>query len=99
MTLQQALKAKALVRLIPYVGWMPCGRLTGRYFYDYPLERKPVEEDLKVEISSGFPFFEKNWVFLKHLQEVQEVGLTRQQGINTNPDPTQSKPDLPPRKR
>ena len=34
MTLEEAFKAKHLLQLVLFKGWKPCGKLTGRYFYE-----------------------------------------------------------------
>lgn len=69
MTLDEALKAKRLLRLEPFVGWKPCGKLTGRYFYDSALDNEN-EKDIKVEVRKGW--FMKEWVHLINLKEVKE---------------------------
>jgi hypothetical protein len=69
MTLQEALKAKKLLRLIPFKGFKPCGLLTGRYFYETVLDRE-AESDIKVEISEWFGL-RRYWVPLVSLKEVK----------------------------
>ena len=46
MTLDEAMKAKALFRLYPFSGFKPCGKLTGRYFYETALDNEK-EADIK----------------------------------------------------
>lgn len=70
MTLDEAMKAKKLMRLVAFRGWQPCGKLTGRYFYDN-LTGEANPSDIKVEIRS-FLFF-KEWVYLSQLQAVKEA--------------------------
>ena len=44
MTLDEAMKA--LFRLYPFSGFKPCGKLTGRYFYETALDNEK-EADIK----------------------------------------------------
>lgn len=68
MTLTEALKAKHLLSLEPFAGWKPCGKLTGRYFYD---TATGIEDEryIKVEIRTGW--FSTEWVSLLLLQEIK----------------------------
>ncbi len=70
MTLDEALKAKHLMKLSPFQGWRPCGNLTGRYFYD-TATGEPKDEYLKVEVCTGM--FSKEWVYLTNLQEIRNA--------------------------
>lgn len=70
MTLDEALKAKHLLKLVAYVGWKPCGKLTGRYFYDTATGSED-EKYLKVEVRTGW--FTKEWIDLSLLQEIKEI--------------------------
>ncbi len=70
MTLDEALKAKHLMHLTPFVGWKPCGRLTGRYFHDTATGSED-EKWTKVEVRTGW--FTKEWVHLSLLQEIKEA--------------------------
>ena len=69
MTLDDALKAKQLLKLEPYVGWKPCGKLTGKYFYD-TLTNKEDDDHMKVQVRKGW--FGTEWVPLIHLKEIKE---------------------------
>lgn len=69
MTLQEAINAKHLRRLELGSGYIECGKLTGRYFYE-TLGEVEKESDIKVEIKTGW--FSTKWVHLIHLKEVKE---------------------------
>lgn len=72
MTLDEAMKAKALFRLEPFSGFKRCGKLTGRYFYETVLSNEK-EEDIKVEIKCGLFGLGRTWVRLSLLKEVKEI--------------------------
>lgn len=69
MTLTEVMQAKALMRLEAFRGWRSCGKPTGRWIYG---DAKGTG-DIKVEISSGFPFFAREWVAIALLQEIKEA--------------------------
>lgn len=70
MTLEEAFKAKHLLQLVLFKGWKPCGKLTGRYFYDTDTGSED-EKYIKVEVRTGW--FTKEWVHLSLLQEIKEA--------------------------
>jgi hypothetical protein len=70
MTLEEALKAKHLMLLVPFHGWKRCGRLTGKFFYDTATGKEDPNY-IKVEVKTGI--FSKEWVYLSNLQEIKEV--------------------------
>ena len=70
MTLEEALKAKHLLQLVLFKGWKPCGKLTGRYFYDTATGSED-EKWIKVEVRTSW--FTKEWVHLSLLQEIKEA--------------------------
>lgn len=71
MTLEEALNAPrgSLLLLKPFEGFKPCGKLTGRYYYDTLLEKED-ESDIKVEVRTWF--FVKEWVHLCHLKRIKD---------------------------
>lgn len=70
MTLEEAFKAKHLIQLVLFKGWKPCGKLTGRYFYETATGSED-EKYIKVEVRTGW--FTKEWVHLSLLQEIKEA--------------------------
>lgn len=72
LTIEEAMKSKKLMRLFPFRGYQPCGKLTGRYYYNTSLDKEDPK-DIMVEIKSGFLGLSREFVYLSNLREVKEV--------------------------
>lgn len=70
MKLAEAMAARRLLVLEPFVGWYQCRGLTGLYYYDTVFDRED-EKDIKVQVRLGW--FKRKWVPLSCLKEIKDA--------------------------
>lgn len=71
MTLEEVFKAKRLMYLVPFSGFRKCYGLTGRYYHDTTLH-KESEDNIVVEIYTGFFRLERKFIPLSMFKELKE---------------------------
>ena len=72
MTLEEVFKAKKLMYLEPFSCFRKCYGLTGRYYYNTATNKEDTEDNIVVEVYTGFFRIEKKFTRLCMFKELKE---------------------------